>query len=100
MATSTAPTSQARFYREFLMARHAFDPHDYGVNMDSADFADKMVDEFNDYTRGQLTLDEMLLHPRSALHFCDVIRQKFSYFSLPDDIILRSIMIRRKNPAG
>ncbi|MBX9789929.1 MAG: hypothetical protein K2Y37_13510 [Pirellulales bacterium] len=53
---------------------------------------DQMVDEYSDYTRGQLTLDELLPRPKSALHFCDTVRQPHGYFDVPDDIILQSIM--------
>jgi hypothetical protein len=44
------------------------------------------------------TVDELLLHPREALNFCDQVRRRYGYFDVPDDIILRSIMQRRKNP--
>lgn len=89
---------QAEFYREFLMARGRFDPSEFGVEMERDAFIDVMTEDFNDHTRGQLTLDEMLLRPRTALYFCDQVRQKHGWFDLPDDIILRSVMIRRKNP--
>lgn len=91
-------TSQAAFYMEFIMARQSFDPRDFGVNLAKDEFMDKMVDDFNEYTHGQISLDEMLLRPRTALHFCDTVRSRYGYFDLPDDIILRSVMQRRKNP--
>ena len=86
------------FYQRFLMARQNVNPNDYGVSMDKAEFTDQMVDAFNEYTRGALSFDEMLLRPRTALHFCDTVRQRYSYYDLPDDIILRVVMTRRKNP--
>jgi hypothetical protein len=92
------PASQAEFYREFLMARGAFNPRDFGVDMDRDEFMDVMVDDFNATYTGGLTIDELLLHPREAQMFCDEVRRKHSYFDLPDDIILRSVLTRRKNP--
>lgn len=95
MMTATRPT----FYQRFTMARQQVDPREYGVDLDRDEFVERMVEEFNAYTRGLLSFDEMLLRPRTALHFCDSVRQKFGWYDLPDDIILRVIMIRRKNPA-
>lgn len=92
--------SQASFYREFLMAREAFNPRDFGVDMDRGPFLDLMVDEFGAVFRGQWSIDEMLLHPRDAMWFCDSVRRKHGFFDLPDDVILRAIMNRRKNPGG
>lgn len=91
---------QHDFYREFLMQRGKFEPKDFGVDMDKDDFIDLMVNEFNDYVKGSMSFDELLLNPSHALHFVTSVRSKHGYFSLPDDIILRSVMIRRKNPKG
>jgi hypothetical protein len=98
IATDPKHERQLHFYKGFIMARSAFDPQDFGINLSREEFMDQMVEQFGDFTRGALSLDEMLLRPRTALQFCDLVRQRFSYFDLPDDIILRSIMIRRKNP--
>ena len=76
----------------------SIDPSEYGVDMDPGDFRECCVEEFNLYTMGRMTLDEVLLRPRVAVHFCDSIRQKFKWFDMPDDILLRSVMARRKNP--
>lgn len=94
--TGTSP--HATFYARFLMARQNIDPKDYGVPMKKDEFTDLMCDEFNEHTRGTLSVDEMLLRPRLALEFCDHVRRRHGYFDLPDDIILRVIMTRRKNP--
>jgi len=80
------------------MARQTLNPKEFGVEMEREEFMDLMVGDMAEFSRGQLTLDEMLLRPRTALHFCDIVRAKHGYFDLPDDIILRAIMIRRKNP--
>lgn len=91
-------SNQDLFYREFLMSRGSFNPRDFGVDSEREDFIDLMADTFNETFRGTLTVDELLLRPRQALAFCDDVRRKFGFYDLPDDIILRSIMIRRKNP--
>jgi hypothetical protein len=91
-------TDQAAFYREFLMARNTFDPKEFGVDLSKEDFGDEMVSDFGAIYRGQWTFDELLLHPREAQHFCDEVRRMHGYFDLPDDIILRTILTRRKNP--
>jgi hypothetical protein len=57
-----------------------------------------MVSAFSAIYRGQWTIDELLLHPREAVRFCDEIRHQYGYYDLPDDIILRTILTRRKNP--
>jgi hypothetical protein len=93
-----AVSSQADFYRDFLMARGAFDPREFGIDMDRAEFSDKMVEDFGAIYRGQWTIDELLLHPREAARFCDDVRRAHGFYDLPDDIILRVILGRRKNP--
>lgn len=92
--------NQADFYREFLMGRGSFDPRDFGVEMTRDEFMDQMVDDFNDHVHSQLSIDELLLRPRAAIYFCDEVRAKRHYYDVPDDIILRSVMNRRKNPNG
>lgn len=94
----TIVRDQVAFYEEFLMGRHSFKPQEFGVEMDRAEFDDMMVDEFNTAYRGSWTIDECLLHPREAALFCDEVRRKHRFFDVPDDIILRVIMTRRKNP--
>lgn len=89
---------QTDFYKEFVMARQSFQPKDFGIDMELDDFIDQTVGDFNSYVRGQLSVDELLLRPRAALNFCDIVRATHGYFDLPDDIILRSVMRRRKRP--
>ncbi len=81
------------------MSKSAFDPIDFGIDMGKEKFIDEMVDDFNETFRGMWTIDELLLHPRDALKFCDDVRHKRGYFAIPDDAILRSILQRRKNPS-
>lgn len=92
--------SQTHYYREFLMGRGNFDPQEFGVNLTRQDLSDLMVSNFAEVYRDSWTIDELLLHPREAVRFCDDVRRKHGYFDLPDDIILRSILNRRKNPGA
>jgi hypothetical protein len=80
------------------MARTVINPRDFGIDLDREPFVDQMVDDFNETYEGRQTVDELLLHPREAAHFCDTVRRKHDYFDLPDDVILRVILQRRKNP--
>lgn len=98
MITTLVTPDQAKFYREFLMGRGRFNPNEFGVEMARDEFMDQMVDDFNLAFGESLTVDELLLHPRTALRFCDDVRHKHRYHDAPDDIILRSVMTRRKNP--
>lgn len=83
----------------FLMARTKLRFDQFGIAGDPEMIADKLVDAFNVYARGQLTIDELLLHPRDALAFCDQVRAANGWFGLPDDMVLRPILTRRKNPS-
>lgn len=95
-----ATVQSLSFYKEFLMGRHAFKPQEFGVDMDRNAFDDFMVDTFHSQFRDNLTIDELLLRPRQAALFCDNVRQANCWFDLPDDIILRVILQRRKNPGA
>ena len=95
---ATQTKSQTQFYREFLMGRGRFNPAEFGIDLSREDFGDEMVNDFNDTYKGALTIDELLLHPREAVWFCDDVRRRHGYFDAPDDIILRVIMSHRKNP--
>jgi hypothetical protein len=90
--------SQASFYREFLMRRGDYSPLEFGVDLTREALVDLLVGDFNEYYKGLWTIDELVLHPREATHFCDEIRRKHGFFDLPDDIILRAILNRRKRP--
>jgi hypothetical protein len=93
-----SPREPFAICREVIMSRQTFDPHEFGVNMGKSEFVDLMAEEFNAFIRGAMSLDELLLRPRQALAFCDEVRRKHTFFDVPDDIILRSVMQRRKNP--
>lgn len=91
-----ASEKQIAFYREWIMARDKFDPRDFGINMSKDEYTDQLIEECSQFTRGQLTIDELLLRPSLALEFVYHIRRKYGYFDVPEDIILRPIMNKRK----
>jgi hypothetical protein len=80
------------------MPRKSFDPQDFDIELSRDEFVDRMADMFNEIYRGTLSVDELLLHPREAIRFCDEVRSRFGYYGVPDDVILRSVLQRRKNP--
>jgi hypothetical protein len=84
--------------RKCFMIRQQVDLATHGVPLGKEEFMDLMVEEFINFCRGNLTIDELLVRPRSALQFCDVVRQKNGWFDLPDDVILRAIVTRPMNP--
>jgi hypothetical protein len=88
--------SQADFYKEFLMGRGQFSPLEFGVDATREALTDQIVSDFSAAYRGMWTIDELLLHPREAMRFCDEVRHKHGYYDLPDDIILRCILTARK----
>ncbi|MCA9038369.1 MAG: hypothetical protein KDA81_15995 [Planctomycetaceae bacterium] len=80
------------------MSKRSINPAEHNIDMSADDFMDLMVDAFSSHTRGQVTLDELLLHPQDAFNFCESVRAMHGFPDLPDQIILRSVMLRRKNP--
>jgi hypothetical protein len=81
------------------MAGTNINPRDFGVDMEREDFVDLMVGDFNEAYLGRpRTVDELLLHPREAARFCDEVRRKHGHCRMPDDVILRVILQRRKSP--
>lgn len=95
---AVAADPQAEFYRDWLMARDAFDPRDFGIDMSKEELTDLLVERLNVVFRGAWTIDELLLHPLSAHRFCDDVRMERGWYDVPDDVLLRPMMIRRKNP--
>lgn len=95
---ASAVSTSGDFFRSFMMGRRAFDPRDYGIDLDREAFTDILVEHLSSIYHGEMTIDELCLNPREALHFCDMVRREHGWYYLPDDIILRPIMVRRKNP--
>lgn len=40
--------------------------------------------------------EELVFHPREELAFCDEIRRSHGWFYLPDDLLLRALLDRKK----
>jgi hypothetical protein len=82
---------------EALVARKNARFADYGIDDDPDVFVDALID-----LMGQMypafTIDELLLRPREAIKFCDVVRHRHGAYDLPDDVILRPMLNRRKHP--
>jgi len=81
----------------YLMARTKLRFEQFGIEGDPDAVIDTLVDMFNDYSKGSITIDELCLHPREALAFCDSVRRSRGWIDLPDHMILRPIMTRRKS---
>lgn len=62
------------------------------------DFQDQLVELLNN-GYGSYSVDELCLHPQEAIQFCREARRKTGAIGAPDDLILRALMSRRKNPA-
>lgn len=90
--------ARLNWLKEYYVGRAAFNPSDFGLELTRDEFMDRVAEAFNETFRGTLSLDELLLRPREATRFCDSIRGNYGWFDVPDDIILRSIMTRRKSP--
>ncbi len=82
------------------MGRGKFNLVTFGVSSSREDFTKKMADFFDGTYHGTLTADELVLRPREALWFCDEARRRHGYYDVPDDIILRVLLNRRKNSNG
>ena len=79
------------------MPRRVFDPADYDIPLSRDAFTDRVVEQFQGLYRDSLSVDELLLHPSEAMHFCDLVRRKYAYYGVPDDVILRVMIARRKS---
>ena len=76
-----------------------FEPSEFGVDFDKRTFIAEVVKVFNQCVFAEVwTVDELLLHPREAIRFCDMVRDRRKWYEVPDDVILRSLLQRRKHP--
>lgn len=83
--------------KALIVARLAKTLEDWGVDGDPKEFTDQLVQVWQAMYLA-FSFDELLLRPREALKLCDAARTATKYFDLPDDVILRAIMNRRKQP--
>lgn len=72
---------------------------DVGYRGDIRDFRDTLLDLKIGLYRSWS--DEMLvLHPREAMRYCDIVRYRFGLDGLPDHLILRILFAIRKSDWG
>jgi hypothetical protein len=86
--------------KEYIMARFKLSNHD--ITMDEEEFRDILVETFQVHYRAIPTVDELVLRQRTAIRYCDHIREilfergEAEAIDLPDDVILRTLMNKRK----
>jgi hypothetical protein len=83
--------------KEYYVARLSKTLAEFGIDEDPEMFADRLVQLFQGLYPA-FSFDELLLRPREALKFCDAVRMHCGNYDLPDDLILRVVLSRRKHP--
>lgn len=83
--------------KEWIVARQSHTLEIYGVDVPAADFVDALVDQLHDMYPA-FSVDELLVRPREAIAFCDAARRRIKNWDVPDDLILRPLLNRRKRP--
>ncbi len=68
-----------------------------GCDMPIEVFQDRIVDIMAEMFRSW-SIDELLLHPRDGMEYCSTVRRTTGFHDLPDDLILRILLNRRKSP--
>ena len=76
--------------------RPALNPSDYGIAMSLRSLKQLLGDLFDAYP-GSSTIDELLVHPLEGIEFCRLVRKSTGYYMLPDHVILKVLVNRRKN---
>lgn len=69
---------------------------EFGIEIDPETFVDQLVERFQAMYPA-FTIDELLVRPREALRFCDAVRVATGNYDLPDDVLLRPLLNRRKH---
>jgi len=75
-------------------------PSDFGIKQDRSELIDMFIDELRTAYRGMWTVDELVSHPQDAIRFCHDFRMKHGMYSLPDHVILKTLMNERKASRG
>lgn len=69
-----------------------------GCEIPIGEFQDALEETFQGHY-SNFSIDSLLLNPSEATSFCDTVRKlRKDYATLPDELILRSLLARRKNP--
>jgi hypothetical protein len=82
--------------RAYYVARLSKSLTEYGVETDPEQFVDQLAERFGSMYPA-FSIDELLVRPREALRFCDAVREATGNYDLPDDLLLRPLLNRRKN---
>lgn len=85
--------------KAYYMARLSDSPSNYGFDGPIEAFDEVVVDLFHG-SYPAFSVDELLVRPREGVRFCDAVRTKLGNYDVPDDLILRRLLNRRKNPSG
>jgi hypothetical protein len=69
-----------------------------GCEVPIGEFQDSLEETFQG-NYSNFSIDSLLLNPSEATSFCEAVRNlRKDYETLPDELILRSLLARRKNP--
>lgn len=82
--------------KDHYVARLSRTLAEHGIEEDPDRFVDRLVELFQGLYPA-FTIDELLVRPREALRYCDAVRSHAQNYDLPDDMILRPLLNRRKN---
>ena len=82
--------------KEFYVSRLSKTLAEYGIDTEPEMFVDQLVELFQGLYPA-FTIDELLVRPREALKFCDAVRTSCRNYDLPDDLLLRPLLNRRKH---
>jgi hypothetical protein len=79
------------------MGSPAFDPKEFGVEMEQSAFIDLIAEDFSVTFMGTWPIDELCIRPRDAIQYCDDFRRRHRFPDVPEHIILGSLMNLRKH---
>lgn len=75
-----------------------YDLTEFDIHVSYEEFTDIVVDFFNTKYSGTISVDDLLLNPREAVRFCDELAAANGWVCVPDELPLRALLNRRKNP--
>jgi hypothetical protein len=79
------------------VARSRISPQQHGLYMSREKWMMQVVRVFEKFDGGKWSVDELLLHPRVAIRFCNEVMEKVCDTAVPHHFILRTIMVWRKS---
>lgn len=78
------------------LTRPTMNPADYSISLSRRELVDQLQASFEALYKGAFNIEQLVVQPREALNFCDQVRKEHGYYELPDHVILKSLMNRRK----